>query len=165
MDASVTVQPFSGVLADPDMHEGPMERKGYKYIFNIKDTIPSGRTFGTLQVLTSNSEFPNLTYTMYAQKGIIALPEDVPLGQIGKVPRTANVIISGPGLNFKVTGAESNSAHLKASYSQLPGSSDYLLTIHYDGLAKPGEILSTIKVKTSSPSQPIVYVSVRAIVQ
>ena len=163
--ASVSVQPFKGVLSDPDLHQGPMMRTGYKYVIDVKDSLPSGRSSGTLQVLTSNSDFPNLTYTLFAQKGIIALPEEVQMGVLGKVPQTANVTISGPGTAFKIIGIESNSAHLKATAHPARDSSDYNVVIAYDGQSKPGEMLASIKVKTSNPKQPIVYISVRAMVQ
>ena len=165
LDAKVTMQPFKGILADPEVHQGPKPRVGFKYTVSLTRNLPPGRASGTLQVLTSNADFPNLTFTLYAQNGILAQPEDVYLGPVSKVPKSANALISAPGLPFSIKSIQSSSPHITTSFHKSKESDDYVVTINYDGLAKPGELIATIKVKTDWAKQPIVYMGVRAYVQ
>ncbi|MDR3690615.1 MAG: hypothetical protein P4L46_14650 [Fimbriimonas sp.] len=165
MPANVTVVPFHGMLADPESHSGPKMESGYKYVIDIKDSLPTGRVSGTLQVFTTNSDFPNLTFSMYAQKGIIALPEELFMNQVGRVPVTRTFLLSGPGTGFKILGLTTNTPNLTATARKVPDTADYAVDVQYDGKARSGELIADVRIKTSDPVQPIIHVAVRAKVQ
>jgi len=165
LPGTVSMQRFHGMLADPESHEGPKLLAGYKFIIDLKGNLPPGRSFATLQILTSNSDFPDLVWTMNAQKGIIALPDEVSMGQVGHVPCTKSFLVSGPGTGFKVLGVTTNTPNLTATARALAGSSDFVVDVTYDGKGKPGELIADVRVKTSDPSQPIVHAAIRAMIQ
>ncbi|HEY0867690.1 MAG TPA: DUF1573 domain-containing protein [Fimbriimonas sp.] len=154
------MEEWSGVLADPEMGEGPMPRKGYKFTIDFNDAVPMGRAGTTLNVSTANERFSLLTYNLYLQKGIVALPIRLYFGQVGKEPKRATCIVTRPGQPFKILEISSDSPHLSARFEKNEGGPDYLVTATYDGKAPSGELSATLTVKTDDPSQPTVRVPV-----
>ena len=89
MKATVTWEPWSGVLADPDLGEGPLPRTGWRIHVRLPATLPPGRSFGTLTVETDSLRFPRITGSLYVQKGIVADEAnlgDLAPGRQGKPP-------------------------------------------------------------------------------
>jgi len=103
ISAKVSFAPWQGVLPDPELNEGPLPRKGYKFTLDISGNLISGRNQATLQIFTSNPEFPDIAYPINAQKGIIALPEEVYMGLVGKVPKSFRFQVSRPGTPVTIT--------------------------------------------------------------
>jgi hypothetical protein len=161
----ISYSPWQGVLPDPELNEGPKQRKGFKVQVDISGSVGSGRNQATIQILTANSEFPDIAYSFNTQKGIIALPDQVVMGEVGKVPKGAQFIVTRPKSPFKILGVLSNSPNLKASV--VPGRSPdtYSIAIQYDGNARSGELLASVKVKTDDPKQPVIDVPVSATVR
>ncbi len=165
MNVKVSMTPWQGTLADPERGEGPKPRKGYKIVMAMKGHISPTRNPGTLQIYTSDAEFPNITYTFYGQKGIIALPEDLFMGEVGHVPVTREILLSRPGSAFKVTSVESNTALIKVT--AVPGAEvgEWKLVVSYSGKGTPGQLLATIRAHTTDAKQPTIDIPVRASIQ
>lgn len=164
LPGDVTFEPWQGDMADPVLKEGALPRKGYKVSLKLKD-IPDGAQLGTNIVLgTDDSNFPSISYTVGVQKGIVALPPSVYMGEMGAAPRTVPFVLTRPGLPFNITDIQSDSAHIKASYKQsVPG--EYRVTIVYDGKAAVGDYHATISIKTDDPKQKLIEVAVQGTVR
>ena len=165
MKATVTWARWQGVLADPEVNEGPAARKGYKFLIDIKGSIASGRNPGTLQIYTSNADFPDITVNLYGQRGIIAVPDEVVVGEVGRVPRTITFLLLGATHPFKVLGVSTNSENLKATAVRVPGKNDYSIVVQYDGKGRAGDLMAAVRVRTNDPEQPLIDVPIRASIQ
>jgi hypothetical protein len=165
MNVKVKISPWQGVLADPERGEGPKPRKGYKVVMSMKGRMSTGRVPGTLEILTTNPDFPDVVFTFYAQKGIIALPDDLFMGEVGHVPVTKDVLLSRPGAAFKVVSVETNTKVLTATVHPGTEPGDWRLSIRYDGKSAPGQLLATVRVHTNDPKQPTLDIPVRASIQ
>jgi hypothetical protein len=164
LPGEVTFSPWEGTMADPDHNEGPMPRKGYKFTLKMKN-IPEGSQMGTsIVVATDDATFPRLSYPVFVQKGIIALPANVYLGEVGAAPRKVYSTLTRPGKPFKITKVVADSNHLTVS-SEPAKSGDYTLTIAYDGKASKGDFHATVTVNTDDPKQPSLDISVAATVK
>jgi hypothetical protein len=160
-----TFAPWQGILPDPERGEGPKQRKGYKFVLDVKGNLANGRIPGTFQIFTSDPDFPNITYNFYAQKGIIALPPDLFLGEVGQSPTTKEVLITRPSKAFTITKVESNTPLITGTVSPGTEKGDWLVAVKYMGHGKSGELLATVRVHTSDPSQPYIDIPVRATIQ
>lgn len=162
LGSKVTFAPWQGVLPDPELHEGPKMRKGFKVVLNIDGNIGRGINQATIQILTANAAYPNISYSINAQKGIVALPDIVSMGEVGRVPKTGRFLVSRPKAGFKILGITSNCKNISASVVPGTGPETYSIEVEYDGHGKSGDLIAAIKVKTSDPEQPIIDVPVTA---
>ena len=159
----VTLTPWSGSIADPDMREGVKARKGYKAVVEFDENQPAGRFSGTVRVPTDDPEFPELRYMFNAQIGIVALPGNMFLGSLERETRTFRSVISRPGKAFKVTRVESGHPNLKATVSKIEKGEEWTLTLVYDGRAEAGAFDGIAVVHTDDPKQPEVIVAYRGL--
>ena len=158
-------QAWQGVLPDPERHEGPTPRRGYKITLDIKGVLATGVNPATLQIFTTSSEFPDIAYSFSVQKGIVVLPEELPMGEVGRVPKSLRMVVTRPRKPFKVLGISTNSKYIKAK--AVPGDSTdtYSILVEYDGKAPAGELIASITIKTNDLKQSIIHVPVRANIQ
>jgi hypothetical protein len=165
MRAKVRAEEWSGSLADPEANEGAMPRKGYKITMDFDDAMPMGRAGLTLTVDTDSEAFPNVLYNLFIQKGIVALPGRLYLGQVGGAPKEARFVLSRPKQAFKIIGVTSSSPNLKPAFERDEESGDYIVTVNYDGKAPKGLLSGKLVVKTDDPSQPSLEVPVTGTVK
>jgi len=164
LPGEVAVQPWEGTMADPDRGEGPMPRKGYKITFRITG-IPSGGQFGASVILTTDDvNFPRINYPVFVQKGILAQPSSVFMGEVGAATRTMYFTLSRPGQPFKITDISADSTHIAVTPT-LTNSGDYQISVAYDGKADKGDYHATITIKTDDPKQPLIEVPVTATIK
>lgn len=162
MPGVLNIEPWSGSLADPSRNEAMMERKGYRITLAIKDLPIAGRLGTTIKLDSDDPIFSQLSYSMLLQKGILASPESIYLGDISG-PRDASFIVSRPGKPFKILAIESDSAHLKPEVSAtLKNGSEYRVAVKFDGKSEKGTYAATLTVKTDDPKQPNIYIQVSA---
>lgn len=162
---TVEFEPWSGTMADPDLNEGPLPRKGYKFTLKVKN-FPDGMQIGTnIMIATDDPTFPQIADQVIVQKGIIALPPNVFLAEIGKAPRKRSFFVTRRGKPFKILGAEADSERLKVSYepTQTPG--EFLVTVAYDGKAPKGDYHATVTITTDDPKQKTILVPVAGTVR
>lgn len=159
IDGSVTVEPWTGTMADPDMNEGAKPRKGYRIRVKLEDTLPEGRAPGTVMMRTTDPDFPELHYTLYAQKGIVALPGTLTLGEIGSAPTRAQFLVSRPRKPFKILSVRSTNSCFSASYVEIKGGYEYKIELVYDGKAPIGDVTGEVTVETDDPKQKQIHVA------
>jgi hypothetical protein len=165
LPGSVTFEPWEGTLADPDMNEGALPRKGYKFDLRIQN-IPDGMQMAANLIVTTNDPvFDQINYAVFVQKGILALPPNVYMAEIGAAPRTMAFVVSRIGKPFKITGIDVDSSHLSTTFEPTKNVGEYKVIVKYDGKAAKGDYRATITVKTDDPKQPIVQVPVTATVR
>jgi hypothetical protein len=158
MAAEVVYEPWQGTMADPELGEGPMPRSGYRFRALLGAGALAGRVPVTLLIETDKPELGKLAYTLFCQKGIVALPGQVYFGQMQPVPRTAVFLVSRPGKSFRVLRVESDSPNLKAVARDEGDQCNYRVTVEYDGKAQPGNFAATIRIHTDDPQQPVIEV-------
>jgi hypothetical protein len=162
LEGKVTYEKWEGTLPDPDRGEGPAKRKGYKFRLQVPSTLPSGRAMVGLNIVTDSLEFPTLSYTATVQKGAVATPEELFLGDIGKLKKSATFLVTKPGSVLKVLSATIDARTLKATI--LPGrnESEVKIRVDYDGTAPAGELSATVTLKLDDPKQPQLLVPILA---
>ena len=161
--ARVTMMPWQGIATDPELGEGPMARKGYKFQIKVLGPLSSGRSVGTLSVTTDDPDFPIIRYTLSVQKGIIAMPESVFLGEMTARKRNS-FLVSRPGKPFLIEAVKCDSPNIKAICVPLAGGTEYRVDVYYDGGATPGDFLSVVRVHTNDKAQPEIDVTVTGVV-
>ncbi|HTQ09044.1 MAG TPA: DUF1573 domain-containing protein [Fimbriimonadaceae bacterium] len=151
---------WKGALADPELNEGPLPRSGYEFTLHLKG-CPDGQQFGTnVMVSTDDPQFPMISYILFVQKGIIAQPPGLFLGEIGAAPRKMSFLVTRRGEDFKIMGVKSDSPHLTVSSETTGIPGEYRVTVAYDGKDVPGDFHATVMVMTDDPSQPELDVAV-----
>lgn len=165
LDADIQFKPWSGKLEDPGMNEPEMPRKGYVFDVNIADQLPPGRTRASFLVLTDHPVFKEIQTILSVQKGIIALPDFVTLGEISAVPRRAGFQLSRPRKDFEVLKATVDSPFLSVRYEPVRDKWEYRFVIQFDGRAAPGKLQATITITTNDPVQPTIKVPFSAMVK
>jgi hypothetical protein len=162
---SLDYEPWTGVLPDPELGEGPTQRTGYKFTVNVANKLLQGRTPGTLNLITDDPQFPFAVLTVYAQKGIVAEPEQLNLGEIGAKPAVGTILLTRPNKPFRVLSAKSDLSCLKVSVKDRKAGDEYALDVSYDGSADSGLLTASIKVHTDDPKEPIIAIPVVATVR
>lgn len=163
--SEVELEPWEGMLADPEMGEGPMLRKGYRLNMHFKSSFIAGRSLASIVVTTDHPIFKTLRASLGFQRGIVALPERVYLGEIQKSANRAMFLLSRPGQDFKITKIETNSPHLKAASFPVQGKWEYRVNIEITGEQDAGLFAGLVTVYTDDPKQPTIVVSVEATVR
>lgn len=162
----VDFEPWQGQLPDAKYGEGPLPRKGYKFEILFGSDIGAGRRTVGLMVDTDDPVFSRLTFPFYLQKGIVALPQRVFLGEV-KVGQAAqaSVRISRPGKVFKVLRVEPLSSALTASFEVIGTKGDYRVNLVFKGVPDSGSYAGKIRVHTDDPNQPVIDIDVTAVVR
>ena len=162
----VDFEPWEGTLPDSKYNEGPLPRKGYKFDIIFGSNIGAGRRTVGLLVNTDDPMFNELSFPFYLQKGIVALPQRVYLGEV-KVGQAAQATtrISRPGKPFKVLRVEPVSSALIATFEPIGTKGEYRINITFKGVADSGNYSGKIRVHTDDPMQPVIEVDVAAVVR
>lgn len=154
---SVHGEPWEGEITDRGKK---LSGKGMRYHVKLARTPVPGRTSAALVVSTDNVNFPVVRTTIFAQRGIVALPEAVYFGEIPKSAAVASTRISRPDLPFKVLKVETDRPFLKATVKAEPGGAEYRVVVEFDGNADFGPLQATVTVTTDDPKQPKVVIPV-----
>ncbi|HVT11055.1 MAG TPA: hypothetical protein VHE55_02215 [Fimbriimonadaceae bacterium] len=165
LPGAVTFEPWSGIMADPDLNEGPLPRKGYKFTLKLKG-IPDGMQLATnILIGTDDPNFAQISDQVFVQKGIIVLPPQVSLGEVGKAPRKRSFFVTRRGKPFSILSADVDSKHLDATFetTQTPG--EFLVTVSYDGQAPKGDYHATVTITTDDPNQKTIKIPVTGTVR
>ena len=165
VNAKITSSKWEGTLADPERSEGPMPRKGYKYVIDFKGKMLPGRNPCTFQIFTTNPLFSDLTFSMYVQSGIVVEPAYLNLGQVGHVPVTGQLLISKPGKPLQILSITCSTPHVQATYKPTDTPGEYMASFQFDGKSAPGTLLATIRIKTNDHKQPLLEIPFMATIR
>jgi len=155
----VTFEPWKGTMPDSERKEGPMPRHGFRVHMTIPDTLPPGRSPVTLALLTSSAEFPIISQSIYLQRGIVSLPEELFIGEVGSQTLERTLVLSRPGQPFQVKAVSSTNKSFTVRSEPGDKEGEQKLKVKYLGNAPPGGISGFIKVETDDPKQPVVFVA------
>jgi hypothetical protein len=165
LTGTVQTKPWEGELADPELNEPAKKRTGTKMHVELQESQLNGRQPVTLLVLTKDPVFRELRYSVAIQKGIVTLPASVFMGELTDPGKRGSALISRPGIPFKVLSAVADSSFLDVDVKPSRGEYEYQLVVTYKGRAPKGNFQSNVEVKTSDPKQPVLNVSIQAIVR
>lgn len=159
----VEYEPWEGELPDAFYKEPSRRRKGYKFELLFGSSIGDGRRTVSLEIETDDPVFKNLHFPFYLQKGIVALPQFVYLGEVrlGQAAQ-ATSRISRPGKPFKIVRVESDSPSLSATWEAIPDKAEFRLNIQFKGRADSGDYAGKLTIHTDDPAQPTLIVDVSA---
>ncbi len=155
---------WSGVRPDPELGEGPVERKGQRFSLLIGPRVVSGRSAVTLSLKTDSTLFPTLHFTVPVQRGIVALPQAVNLGQQADKARPAWFLVSRPGRPFRILKVESDTEFLLPEVAPFRGG-DYRVTLRIKPDAPAGSLDAKVTVTTDDPEQPTLVVPVTGVLR
>lgn len=159
--ATVTYEPWSGVLAAPDFGEAARPRKGYKLTIRLPDAQISAPQFVGLNIGTSDSTFRVIRQTLTVQYGIVALPNPLYVGNLAAVARTFSLRLRRPRKDFHVLALSCDNPHFKISQKEPKELWDREIIVTYDGKAGSGDIGATIKIRTDDKEQPVINVPIQ----
>lgn len=156
---TATIEPWTGNLA------GESGLKGYKIRYKLSDNIPPGRAPVGIAVTTNDPSWSPVRHSFYVQKGIVALPLSLYMGEVGKEPARAWALVSRPGKPFKITKVETEGPFFTAEIENLGKDWEYKVIVIYKGGAEFGDLSTTLKITTDDPSQPVLTVPITAVVR
>lgn len=173
LPADVTVTPWEGMLADPEMGEGEQMRKGYKIVVDYEGGIQRGRTFTSLTIKTNaktalkenGEKFELLSRPIFVQVGILAMPESLRLGEIPKKPQTFHFLLTRPDVGFAIQKITSDSPFFKASFVPIREDWEYRVTVEFTGKADYGQLAAKLTILTSDKREPPIVVPISAVVR
>ena len=165
MPATVTFEPWSGVMTDPERGEGPEQREGYKFKIKFGKQAVYGRPTVGLVVSTDSPTLPTIRWPFLVQKGIVALPERLYLGEIPQAKLDATATISRPGKPFKIVKTTVDSPFFKVVCLPSKDGWEYKLRATFDGNATIGSLNAMITIDTDDPKQPVVRIPIEAIIK
>jgi hypothetical protein len=164
VNGSATIEPWEGAVADREMNEPSKARKGYRIHYKLVGDIPPGRAGVGIVVRTGNTDWDPVRTSFYVQRGIVALPISVYMGELSRFPARAWCLLSRPGKPFKVVKIESDHKLFSGEVEAVrPG--EYKLNVLYAGGADFGDLNANLTVHTDDPKQPTVQVPIRAVVR
>jgi hypothetical protein len=164
IEAKVGLKPWTGRLDDPEMKDIAYQ-KGYEVEVSLSDQIAPGRSTGTLWIQTDNPKFREVYVNLFVQKGIVALPDQIRLGEIAASPRRAGFLLSRPGREFKITRVSADVPYLEVSHQPVRENWEHRINVQFNGKAPPGILTAVVTVQTDDPTQPVIRVPYHAIVQ
>ncbi len=163
--AVAAIEPWSGEMADPEVGEGVAPRKGYKITVLVSPSILPGRVPVTVALKTNHKVFDVIRHTIMVQRGIVAEPLSVYLGELGKEKAEAWFLLTQPGKPFKIRKVSCDTDNLSATYEKRKEEWEYKVTVRYDGKAPLGALNGNVVIETDDPWQPVLKVPVRGSVR
>lgn len=156
-------EPWEGEMADPEMGEPSRKRKGYRIDVLFPPASLAGRAPVSLEILTDDPKFGQLAFPFFLQRGIVALPQNLYLGEIRPGASARGfALVSRPGQPFKVTKVETSSARLAASVEPVPGRAEFRVLVTYRGAPSAADLNETVRIHTDDPKQPVIEIRVTA---
>lgn len=157
--ATASAEPWSGELADAEMSEPAVARKGWKIKLYLKPEAVLGKTLVTVSIPNPDPTKARISLPFFVQRGILVSPSEVYLGETS-VGRSATFSVSRPK-PFAVTEAKSESPSFKVETIKV-SPTEVTFKVIYQG-AQTGEFRSRIILKTDDPKQPVIIVPISGI--
>lgn len=164
LTGEVTEEEWEGEL---EVIPGEPKRKvkAIRYRVQLNPSSLPGRLQATLAVPTDHPVLPLLRHNIFVQRGIVAEPESLYLGEIPNARTSATFIVSRPGVPFKVLEVTTNSPYFKAVATPNADSSEFRVTVEFDGKGIPGIVETIVTIRTNDPKQPRIEVPIRGIIR
>ena len=161
VSGTATFEPWSGMLADPELGEQAKPRVGYKIVAHVSGkTQQVGRIPLTIAVSTDDPKFRTLVTSFTVQRGIAASPNEVYMGEVGSAVRNYSLFITGPKAKVHVKKATCDWPHMAVQVFTESEGTAYRIQLTYDGKAPQGDVKAVLTVNTDNPSQPVIKVPI-----
>ncbi len=160
LDGVVAMEPWEGMMADPELRETAMQRKGYRLKILTSPDLALGRFPMMVEIPTNDPEYPALRYNFYVQRGIAAVPENLFLGALSGGSAKGAVLLTRPGRPFTVTKVESMHPRIRARAVPLPNGNVNVEIEFMAGEPLKEALNAVVKVHTDDPGQPILEIGV-----
>ena len=165
VNGSVSIEKWHGDIVDPENDEHLKNQNGFKLHVTLAKQLAPGRVPGRIILKTNDEKFRVISTPIYVQSGIVAMPDNIYFGSIGYTATNSKLLLSRPGVPFKILGVDSSSVHFKAEISTIRPGSEYRVTVVYDGKAKTGELSDSITIRTDDTKQPKITIPLRGVVR
>jgi hypothetical protein len=165
LQGTVAIQPWSGVMADTEMGELELPRKGYRLTIVTERPPMDGRFGLALLVQTNSEQFPLLRLYYSVQTGIVAMPGSIYFGEIQQVPRRATFLVTRPNKPFKITDVQCDLPFVKGTASVIKEGTEYRISVQLDGKQPAGTFNGIVSVLTDDPKQPKVNIPIQGVVR
>lgn len=154
--------PYATAEAVP---EGGANSKNFKLLLKIGAEAPIGRSVFTMTGYTTSTRQPQFVVVAICEKGIMAVPTSVFMGNIDAktvLPLTQIATLQRKEGHFKIQKVEPNDPSLEATVVPVHDGSEYQIKVAYKGGWAPGQIFRKIAVHTDDPKQPVIELQVLA---
>lgn len=165
LKGTVKMTPWQGKLADPELGQSERDHRGYRFAVHLDDALPPGRGNASLVIETDSPRFQTLYHSFSVQKGIVALPDQVYMGEIAQAPRRAGFLLSRPGKGFGIVSIKSSNPALTFTHVPVRDKWEHLVTVQFDGKAPFGVLNAMIEVETDDPDQRKILVPLQAVIR
>lgn len=163
--AKATFTPWKGVLPDPDLKEGPKERNGFHIRLTLPGKLPTPRTQVSLAVVTDTPGFSILYKDLWAQKGIVAFPSELYLGELAKEKKSATILINRPEKPFAIKSVKATVPYLSAKFESTGKPNEYKILVSYEGTGPASVLNELVTVFTDDPKQPKIQIPVTGMIR
>lgn len=153
---------WEGMLADPEMNEPMMPRKGYKVSVLLSPSAVRGRIPASLIVETNHPLIPVSSRVFNVQRGVASFPSTLYFGEFKGPIARGFVVLQGLGKPFKITKIEASSPEYTATPEVLENG-DIKLVLEWRGKAGTGALLGSVTVTTDLPGQPPIVIPIQGI--
>ncbi len=164
-ESSVEAEPWEGDLPDPSGKEGLRWTSGYRLRVTMQGAQVFGRFPVSLTVRTTDERMPYIRHSFFAQRGIVARPRLLYLGELARQPFKAWAVIERPGRPFKITSVRTTMPSVTANWEPFGEPGVIKVNALYDGTAPAGRLDGSIIIGTDDPEQPEVVIAISGIVK
>ncbi len=162
-DLVVSAEPFEGTVNDSLGGNKPRKVSGFRLLADLSKLNERqifGRAVHSIAVQTTNPNQSIAKVPVFIQRGIVAQPEGVYLGEPSGPVETKFVVLR-PNKPFKITDIVSNSKRLTTKFDSKESSDNHVVEVKYDGTAPEHKVDAELKVLTDDPKQPEIIVKVQ----
>ncbi|MCA0360644.1 MAG: DUF1573 domain-containing protein [Armatimonadetes bacterium] len=156
------VEPWEGMLADPEINEPALPRKGYKISVLLSPSAVKGRVPASVIVETNHPLIPVSSRAFNVQRGVASFPPTLYFGEFKGSAARGYVVLQGLGKPFKITKIETSSPDYSATPETLENG-DIKLVLEWKGKSGAGALLGSVTVTTDLPGQPPIVIPIQGI--
>jgi hypothetical protein len=165
LPGNVLFETWEGEMPDPALGERSRPRKGYRIKVILHEPPPPGRHALTVDLDTTDPTFQLIRHTFFVQRGILASPSNLYLGEIGRSPKRSYVFVSRPNKPFAIKRTSTDSPHFTTSVETTREGTEYRVIVTYDGKADFGALEAMLVIETADPDQPRIEVPISGVVR
>lgn len=164
VEGTVTWKKWSGEAEDPELNDPKRMRNGYVFEITVTGGLPPGRANATLTIETDHPVFGAIRRAVGFQKGIVAFPDILYLGEMRNVPRKVFLVVNRPGNPFRITSAKVNISGFSVTVP-VGEKDEHRLVVAYDGKHEDGSFEGVITLTTTDEKQPQILVPISGVIR
>jgi hypothetical protein len=141
------------------------EPNSYKVKLSVGPAAPLGRSAFMVTIQTTSKREPMLNLTAICEKGILAVPQSIYLGNITPqtvMPVNQMITLSRREGSFKLKSVKSDDPNLEVVQETVQNGTQYRLALKYKGGWTAGAVRKKIIIETDDPRQATIEIQVMA---